>query len=158
MDNKSYKTSEQRRQYQKEYYKQKMEKQIKLEQQLKQSGGDILAQKLNDNLNESVDSDEEYNLSHVQQKISGLNKIEKPTLKTITKPRIDLQDIKPKINKEQIVNFKLKKAIHWINENVNKNGEAYIEDLAEQLGYNIDTIDGLYETLKIAESYFQRTF
>ena len=109
-------------------------------------------------MNDSVDSDEEYNLSHVQQKISGLIKIEKPTLKTITKPRIDLQDIKPKINKEQIVNFKLKKTIHWINENVNKNGEAYIEDLAEQLGYNIDTIDGLYETLKIAESYFQRTF
>ena len=42
------------------------------------------------------------------------------------KPLKQMDEIKPKINKEHIVNFKLKKAIEWISKNVQKDAEAYI--------------------------------
>ena len=72
------------------------------------------------------------------------------------KNEIPVIDIKPQINKEQIVNFKFKKAISWISQNVQKDAEAYLEELADQLGYKIETIHGLYEVLKISETYFNR--
>jgi len=149
MDNKTYKTSQERRQYQKQYYKVRMDKQKELETKLKISGGDILAQKINENIDEIIDSDDDYKTEPVhKQKIS---------LHTF-KPKVHIEDIKPKINKEQIVNFKLKKAISWISQNVQKDAEQYIEDLGDQLGYNIETIEGLNETLKVAEMYFERQF
>ena len=149
MDNKTYKTSQERRQYQKQYYKVRMDKQKELETKLKISGGDILAQKINENVDEIIDSDDDYKIEPVhKQKIS---------LHTF-KPKVHIEDIKPKINKEQIVNFKLKKAISWISQNVQKDAEQYIEDLGDQLGYNIETIEGLNETLKVAEMYFERQF
>ena len=149
MDNKTYKTSQERRQYQKQYYKVRMDKQKELETKLKISGGDILAQKINENIDEIIDSDDDYKIEPVhKQKIS---------LHTF-KPKVHIEDIKPKINKEQIVNFKLKKAISWISQNVQKDAEQYIEDLGDQLGYNIETIEGLNETLKVAEMYFERQF
>jgi hypothetical protein len=149
MDNKTYKTSQERRNYQREYYKVRMDKQKELECKLKISGGDILAQKINENVDEIIDSDDDY-------KIEPVNK-QKISLHTF-KPKVHIEDIKPKINKEQIVNFKFKKAISWISQNVQKDAEQYIEDLGDQLGYNIETIEGLNETLKVAEMYFERQF
>lgn len=149
MDNKTYKTSEERREYQKKYYKIRMDKQKELETKLKISGGDILAQKMNENVDEIIDSDDDH-------KIEPVNK-QKLSLHTI-KPKVHIEDIKPKINKDQIVNFKLKKAIAWISQNVQKDAEGYLEDLGDQLGYNIETIEGLNETLKVAEQYFERRF
>jgi len=150
MDNKTYKTSEERRNYQKKYYKIRIDKQKELESKLKISGGDILVQKMNENVDEIIDSDDDC-------KIEPVNK-QKISLHTTIKPKVHIEDIKPKINKEQIVNFKLKKAIAWISQNVQKDAEGYLEDLGDQLGYNIETIDGLNETLKVAQIYFERTF
>ena len=100
MDNKTYKTSQERRNYQRDYYKVRMDKQKELETKLKISGGDILAQKIKENIDEIIDSDDDYKIEPVhKQKIS---------LHTF-KPKVHIEDIKPKINKEQIVNFKLKK-------------------------------------------------
>ena len=157
---KNYKTSLERRNYQREYYKRRMEKQKQLEQQLKISGGEILAKRMND----SIDSDDDYKIYPNENKLSEHVKIENPIRKANIERSKNLNEIKPKeiieikpqINKEQIVNFKLKKAISWISQNVQKDGEAYLEDLADQLGYNIDNVDGLFEFLKAAETYFNR--
>ena len=159
-NNKNYKTSLERRNYQRDYYKRRMEKQKQLEQQLKISGGEILAKSMND----SIDSDDDYKIYPNENKLSEHVKIENPIRKANIERSKNLNEIKPKeiieikpqINKEQIVNFKLKKAISWISQNVQKDGEAYLEDLADQLGYNIDTVDGRYELLKVAETYFNR--
>jgi len=142
MDNKTYKTSEERRNYQKKYYKIRIDKQKELESKLKISGGDILVQKMNENVDCKIEPVKKQTLSS----------------HTTIKPKVHIEDIKPKINKEQIVNFKLKKAIAWISQNVQKDAEGYLEDLGDQLGYNIETIDGLNETLKVAQIYFERTF
>ena len=154
----NYKTSLQRRNYQKKNYRKRMEKQKQLEAQVKLSGGDILAQ----SMNETIDSDDDYKIPAIEQRLSGYLKTENPIRKANierSKPKeIPVIDIKPQINKEQIVNFKLKKAVSWISQNVQKDGEAYLEELAEQLGYNIDTVDGRFELLKVAESYFNRTW
>ena len=149
MDNKTYKTSEESREYQKKYYKLRMNKQKELETKLKMSGGDILVQKMNENVDEIIDSDDDYKIEPVNKQKSSLHTI---------KPKVHIEYIKPKINKDQIVNFKLKKAIAWISQNVQKDAEGYLEDLGDQLGYNIETIDGLNETLKVAEQYFERRF
>lgn len=149
MDNITYKTSQERREYQKKYYKIKMDKQKELETKLKISGGDILAKKMNENDDEIIDSDNDYKIEPVNKQNLSLHTI---------KPKVHIEDIKPKINKEQIVNFKLKKAIAWISQNVQKDAEGYLEDLGDQLGYNIETIEGLNETLKVAQIYFERTF
>ena len=158
----TYKTSLERRNYQRDYYKRRMEKQKHLEQQLKISGGEILAKSMND----SIDSDDDYKIYPNENKLSEHVKIENPIRKANIeksnylnqiKPK-EIIEIKPQINKEQIVNFKLKKAINWISQNVQKDGEAYLEDLADQLGYNIETIHGLYEVLKVAETYFNQVF
>ena len=158
--NQNYKTSLERRNYQRDYYKRRMEKQKQLEQQLKISGGEILAKSMND----SIDSDDDYKIYPNENKLSEHVKIENPIRKANIERSKHLNEIKskeiieikPQINKEQIVNFKLKKAISWISQNVQKDGEAYLEDLADQLGYNIDTVDGRYELLKVAETYFNR--
>ena len=160
--NQNYKTSLERRNYQRDYYKRRMEKQKQLEQQLKISGGEILAKSMND----SIDSDDDYKIYPNENKLSEHVKIENPIRKANIERSNHLNEIKPKekieikpqINKEQIVNFKLKKAISWISQNVQKDGETYLEDLADQLGYNIDTVDGRYELLKVAETYFNRVW
>jgi hypothetical protein len=158
----NYKTSLERRTYQKHYYKKRMEKQKQLESQIKLSGGDILAQ----SMNEIIDSDDDYKIPAIEQRLSGYvqkeNPIRKPNIDRSnniidTKPK-EIVEIKPQINKEQIVNFKLKKAVSWISQNVQKDGEAYLEELGDQLGYNIETIHGLYEVLKVAETYFNQIF
>ena len=146
-ENNNYKTSQQRRDYQKQYYKQRMEKQKKLEEQLKLSGGDLLSKSLND---DSIDSEDEYKVYKKSENISHTN--------DMIKPIKQMDEIKPKINKEHIVNFKLKKAIEWISKNVQKDAEAYIEDLSDQLGYNVETTVGLNELLKALEVYFNRQF
>ena len=148
---KNYKTSEARRTYQKNYYKARMEKQKQLEALNKQSGGDLLSQ----SMNESIDSDDDYKITPIEHKkqFGHIIRVENSISKTTSKPQIE---IKPQINKEQIVNFKLKKAISWISQNVQKDGELYLEEMADQLGYNIETIHGLHEVLKVAESYFDR--
>jgi len=153
---KNYKTSEERRTYQKNYYKSRMEKQKQLESQIKLSGGDILSQ----SMDETIDSDDDYKITPIEHKkqFEHIIRVENSIPKTkneikTSKPQIE---IKPQINKEQIVNFKLKKAINWISQNVQKDGELYLEEMADQLGYNIETIHGLHEVLKVAETYFDR--
>ena len=155
----NYKTSLERRTYQKQYYKVRMEKQKQLESLNKLSGGDILAQSMNEN----IDSDDDYKIPAIQPRLSSSLRVENPIRKANieknvikSKNEIPVIDIKPQINKEQIVNFKLKKAISWISQNVQKDAEAYLEELADQLGYNIETIHGLHEVLKISETYFNR--
>ena len=100
-ENNNYKTSQQRRDYQKQYYKQRMEKQKKLEEQFKLSGGDLLSKSLNDDSIDSIDSEDEYKVYKKSENISHTN--------DMIKPKKQMDEIKPKINKEHIVNFKLKK-------------------------------------------------
>jgi hypothetical protein len=152
-NDRNYKTSLERRNYQRNYYKKRMEKQKQLEQQLKISGGEILAKRMND----SIDSDD-YKIYPNENKLSEHVKIENPIRKANIERSKEIIEIKPQINKEQIVNFKLKKAISWISQNVQKDGVTYLEDLADHLGYNIDTVDGRYELLKVAETYFNRVW
>ena len=61
---KNYKTSEERRTYQKNYYKARMEKQKQLESQIKLSGGDILSQ----SMDETIDSDDDYKITPIEHK------------------------------------------------------------------------------------------
>ena len=115
------KTSLELRTYQKHYYKKRMEKQKQLESLNKLSGGDILAQSMNEN----IDSDDDYKIPAIHLRLSSSLRVENPIRKANieknvikSKNEITVIDIKPQINKEQIVNFKLKKAISWISQNV----------------------------------------
>nr|WPF46676.1 MAG: hypothetical protein [Lake Baikal virophage 9] len=137
MDNKQYKTSELRRAYQRDYYKLRQNKLIQQEKEKKVTGGDILKKKLND---DSSDSDDSVDSKRKQPSSSSIDKVT------------------PKVDKEKIVNFKLKHAISYIEKNINKNAEDYIMDLSEELGYNIESTDGCYEFLKILEKYLNKTF
>jgi len=136
MSEKQFKTSDQRRAYQREYYKLRQQKLIEEEKQKKITGGNILEQKIIDSSDsdESIQSEKQYKL--------------KSTIDTIV----------PKIDKKQIVNFKLKQAISYIQKNINNDAESYICDLADSLKYNIETTDGCYEYLKVLEKYLNKTF
>ena len=135
MNNKQFKTSESRREYQRNYYKLRQQKLIEEEKQKTITGGNILQEKINS------DSDE-LKLENIYRQ----------------KPTIDINNVVPKLDKELIIKFKLKQAISYIQLNINKNAEDYIMDLAEALGYNIETTDGCYEFLKVLEKYLGRTF
>ena len=128
--NKQFKTSDARREYQRNYYKLRQQRLIKEE---KITGGNILQEKINS------DSDE-LKLENIYRQ----------------KPTID--NVIPKLDKEKVIKFKLKQAISYIQLNINKNAEDYIMDLAEALDYNIETTDGCYEFLKVLEKYLGRTF
>lgn len=134
MNNKQFKTSDSRREYQRNYYKLRQQKLIEEEKQKTITGGNILQDKLNS------DSDE-----------LKLENIYRP------KPTI-IDNVAPKLDKEKIIKFKLKQAINYIQSNINNNAEDYIMDLADALGYNIETTDGCYEFLKVLEKYLGRTF
>ena len=134
MNNKQFKTSDARRTYQREYYKLRQQKLIEEEKQKTITGGHILQDKINS------DSDE-------------------LKLENIYRPKQAIIDnVAPKIDKEKIIKFKLKQAITYIHSNINNNAEDYIMDLADALGYNIETTDGCYEFLKVLEKYLGRTF
>ena len=134
MNNKQFKTSDARRTYQREYYKLRQQKLIEEEKQKTITGGHILQDKINS------DSDE-------------------LKLENIYRPKQAIIDnVAPKLDKEKIIKFKLKQAITYIQSNINNNAEDYIMDLADALGYNIETTDGCYEFLKVLEKYLGRTF
>ena len=136
MSEKQFKTSDQRRAYQREYYKLRQQKLIEEEKQKKITGGNILEQKIIDSSDsdESIQSEKQYKLKST------------------------INNVIPKIDKEKIVNFKLKHAISYIQKNINKDAEDYICDLADSLKYNIETTDGCYEFLKVLEKYLNKTF
>lgn len=134
MNNKQFKTSDARREYQRNYYKLRQQKLIEEEKQKTITGGNILQEKINS------DSDE-----------LKLENIYRP------KPTI-IDNVVPKLDKEKVIKFKLKQAIIYVQKNINYNAEDYIMDLAEALGYNIETTNGCYEFLKILETYLGRTF
>jgi len=138
MSEKQFKTSDQRRAYQREYYKLRQQKLIEEEKQKKITGGNILNQKIHND--SSSDSDESIQ-SEKQYKLKST-----------------INNVIPKIDKEKIVNFKLKHAISYIQKNINKDAEDYICDLADSLKYNIETTDGCYEFLKVLEKYLNKTF
>ena len=73
--NNHYKNSQQRSDYQKQHFKQRMEKQKKLEEQMKSSGGDLLSKSLND---DSIDSEDEYRVYKKNENISHTNDTIKP--------------------------------------------------------------------------------
>ena len=102
----------------------------------KLTGGKIIQKTINDSSSSSSDSESSES---------------KYTYKQIN-------NVIPKIDKEKSVNFKLKQAISYISKNINKNAEDYIMDLADELGYNIESTDGCYEFLKILEKYLGKTF
>jgi len=138
--NKEFKTSDARREYQRNYYKLRQQRLIETEKQKKEAdkltGGKIIQKTINDSSSSSSDSESSES---------------KYTYKQIN-------NVIPKIDKEKIVNFKLKQAISYISKNINKNAEDYIMDLADELGYNIESTDGCYEFLKILEKYLGKTF
>ena len=138
--NKEFKTSDARREYQRNYYKLRHQRLIETEKQKKEAdkltGGKIIQKTINDSSSSSSDSESSES---------------KYTYKQIN-------NVIPKIDKEKIVNFKLKQAISYISKNINKNAEDYIMDLADELGYNIESTDGCYEFLKILEKYLGKTF
>ena len=138
--NKEFKTSDARREYQRNYYKLRQQRLIETEKQKKEAdkltGGKIIQKNINDSSSSSSDSESSES---------------KYTYKQIN-------NVIPKIDKEKIVNFKLKQAISYISKNINKNAEDYIMDLADELGYNIESTDGCYEFLKILEKYLGKTF
>ena len=88
----NYKTSLERRNYQRDYYKRRMEKQKQLEQQLKISGGEILAKSMND----SIDSDDDYKIYPNENKLSEHVKIENPIRKANIERSKNLNEIKSK--------------------------------------------------------------
>jgi len=135
-EKKKFKTSDQRRAYQREYYKLRQQKLIEEEKQKKNTGGNILEQKIIDSSDseESIQSEKQYKLKST------------------------INNVIPKIDKEKIVNFKLKHAISYIQKNINKDAEDYICDLADSLKYNIETTDGCYEFIKVLEKYLNKTF
>ena len=135
-EKKQFKTSDQRRAYQREYYKLRQQKLIEEEKQKKITGGNILEQKIIDSSDsdESIQSEKQYKLKST------------------------INNVIPKIDKEKIVNFKLKHAISYIQKNINKDAEDYICDLADSLKYNIETTDGCYEFIKVLEKYLNKTF
>ena len=134
MSEKQFKTSDARREYQRNYYKLRQQRLIEKEKVEKITGGHILQDKINS------DSDE-------------------LKLENIYRPKQAIIDnVAPKIDKEKIIKFKLKQAITYIQSNINNNAEDYIMDLADALGYNIETTDGCYEFLKVLEKYLGRTF
>ena len=138
--NKEFKTSDARREYQRNYYKLRQQRLIETEKQKKEAdkltGGKIIQKTINDSSSSSSDSESSES---------------KYTYKQIN-------NVIPKIDKEKIVNFKLKQAISYISKNINKNAEDYIMDLPDELGYNIESTDGCYEFLKILEKYLGKTF
>ena len=140
MSEKNFKTSEARREYQRNYYKLRQQRIIEEEKKKAITGGNILNQKINND--SSSDSDQ----SIQSEKIYKLK----------SNPLID--NIVPKIDKKTIVNFKLKQAISYIQKNINNDAEGYICDLADTLKYNIETTDGCYEFLKVLEKYLNKTF
>ena len=134
MSEKQFKTSDARREYQRNYYKLRQQRLIEKEKVEKITGGHILQDKINS------DSDE-------------------LKLENIYRPKQAIIDnVAPKLDKEKIIKFKLKQAITYIQSNINNNAEDYIMDLADALGYNIETTDGCYEFLKVLEKYLGRTF
>ena len=134
MNNKQFKTSDSRREYQRNYYKLSQQKLIEEEKQKTITGGNLLEQKINS------DSDE-------------------LKLENIYRPKQAIIDnVAPKLDKEKVIKFKLKQAIIYVQKNINNNAEDYIMDLADALGYNIETTDGCYEFLKVLEKYLGRTF
>ena len=134
MNNKQFKTSDARREYQRNYYKLRQQKLIEEEKQKTITGGNLLEQKINS------DSDE-------------------LKLENIYRPKQAIIDnVAPKLDKEKVIKFKLKQAIIYVQKNINNNAEDYIMDLADALGYNIETTDGCYEFLKVLEKYLGRTF
>ena len=134
MNNKQFKTSDSRREYQRNYYKLRQQKLIEEEKQKTITGGNILQDKINS------DSDE-------------------LKLENIYRPKQAIIDnVAPKLDKEKVIKFKLKQAIIYVQKNINNNAEDYIMDLADALGYNIETTDGCYEFLKVLEKYLGRTF
>ena len=134
MNNKQFKTSDSRREYQRNYYKLRQQKLIEEEKQKTITGGNLLEQKINS------DSDE-------------------LKLENIYRPKQAIIDnVAPKLDKEKVIKFKLKQAIIYVQKNINNNAEDYIMDLADALGYNIETTDGCYEFLKVLEKYLGRTF
>ena len=141
--NKEFKTSDARREYQRNYYKLRQQRLIEAEKQKKEAdkltGGKIIQKTINDSSSSSSSSsDSESSESKYTYK--------------------QINNVIPKIDKEKIVNFKLKQAISYISKNINKNAEDYIMDLADELGYNIESTDGCYEFLKILEKYLGKTF
>ena len=134
MNNKQFNTSDSRREYQRNYYKLRQQKLIEEEKQKTITGGNILQDKINS------DSDE-------------------LKLENIYRPKQAIIDnVAPKLDKEKVIKFKLKQAIVYVQKNINNNAEDYIMDLADALGYNIETTDGCYEFLKVLEKYLGRTF
>ena len=110
MSEKQFKTSDARREYQRNYYKLRQQRLIEKEKEEKITGGNILQEKINS------DSDE-LKLENIYRQ----------------KPTIDINNVVPKLNKETVIKFKLKQAISYIQLNINKNAEDYIMDLAEEL-------------------------
>jgi hypothetical protein len=133
MSENQFKTSDARREYQRNYYKLRQQKLIEEEKQKTITGGYILQDKINS------DSDE-------------------LKLENIYRQKTTIDNVVPKLDKQKIIKFKLKQAISYIESNINNNAEDYIMDLAEALGYNIETTDGCYEFLKVLEQYLGRTF
>ena len=137
--NKEFKTSDARREYQRNYYKLRQQRLIEAEKQKKEAdkltGGKIIQKTINDSSSSSDSESSESKYTYKQ-----------------------INNVIPKIDKEKIVNFKLKQAISYISKNINKNAEDYIMDLADELGYNIESTDGCYEFLKILEKYLGKTF
>ena len=74
------KTSLELRTYQKHYYKKRMEKQKQLESLNKLSGGDILAQSMNEN----IDSDDDYKIPAIHLRLSSSLRVENPIRKSNT--------------------------------------------------------------------------
>ena len=142
--NKEFKTSDARREYQRNYYKLRQQRLIETEKQKKEAdkltGGKIIQKTINDSSSSSSSSSSDSESSESKYTYKQIN------------------NVIPKIDKEKIVNFKLKQAISYISKNINKNAEDYIMDLADELGYNIESTDGCYEFLKILEKYLGKTF
>ena len=142
--NKEFKTSDARREYQRNYYKLRQQRLIEAEKQKKEAdkltGGKIIQKTINDSSSSSSSSSSDSESSESKYTYKQIN------------------NVIPKIDKEKIVNFKLKQAISYISKNINKNAEDYIMDLADELGYNIESTDGCYEFLKILEKYLGKTF
>ena len=115
--NKEFKTSDARREYQRNYYKLRQQRLIEAEKQKKEAdkltGGKIIQKTINDSSSSSSSSDSESSESKYTYK--------------------QINNVIPKIDKEKIVNFKLKQAISYISKNINKNAEDYIMDLADEL-------------------------
>jgi hypothetical protein len=172
---KTFKTSEQRRQYQREYYKLRQQRIIQSETQSigqeqekkksEQSGGDLIKKKISETQSRLENSGTQSRLENfVFGKVLGKNNVDSDSsLDSNEDDRIlnksnKLHEHVNKIDKDKIVSFKLKKAISYIEKNINADGENYIMDLADSLKYNLESVDGAYEFIKVLEKYLGRTF